>query len=235
MSPQIPLFVFVAFLIAFCFPIFMIASLVRKNAPSDQGKSLFYGVIIFYVIYLAVVAFASFQGVFSENSIPPKIVQYTTLPLLLFLVGIIFNLSWFKDTLKNTPTHELILLHRFRLIGSFFLILLSLELLPPVFALVAGLGDLITALSSWWVAKQFQKGKPSHRTLAILWNTFGFVDILATSSMAILFTKLSMETGALGVEALTVFPFCFIPAFAPATIIFLHLSIYRKLLVQKFR
>jgi hypothetical protein len=41
-----------------------------------------------------------------------------------------------------------------------------------------------------------------------------------------------MQTAAQGVEALASFPFSFIPAFAPATIIFLHLSVYRKLLVH---
>ncbi|MGL5892286.1 MAG: hypothetical protein ACRC3B_20505, partial [Bacteroidia bacterium] len=63
---------------------------------------------------------------------------------------------------------------------------------------------------------------------------FGLLDILATSTMAIVFTKLSIETGSGGVDALGKFPFCLIPAFAPPVIIFLHLSLYRKLLVKRF-
>ena len=234
MNPAIPVYVSVVFLMAFSFPLVMIAGLARKHALPTQGNRLFLSIILFYLMYLTVVAIASFQGLFDEVTLPPRIVQFTTLPLLVFLVGLIFNRRWFKELLKRIPAHDLIRLHRFRLIGSFFLILLALGLLPPVFALVAGVGDVLTALSSWWVARLVQSQATNHRTIALVWNTFGFLDILATSFMAILFTEWSMEAGTLGVEVLANFPFCFIPAFAPATILFLHFSIYRKLLVKEF-
>jgi len=51
--------------------------------------------------------------------------------------------------------------------------------------------------------------------------------------MAIIFTKISIDRGIQGVEFLAEFPFCFIPAFAPPTIIFLHLLVYRKLSSEK--
>jgi len=234
MNPQIPIYISIAFLIALCFPIYMIANLGKQYVKPQHAARVFYGVIGFYLVYLIVVGIACLQGAFSENVIPPKIIQFTTVPLLLFLLGIVFNTPFYKTLLKDTPVYEIIRLHRFRLIGSFFLILLSLGLLPPLFALVAGLGDVITALSSIWVARSIKEGKPYANKLAIAWNTFGLVDILITSASAILFTKMNIETGVLGVGVLTTFPFCYIPAFAPATIIFLHISIYRKLLDKKF-
>jgi hypothetical protein len=51
--------------------------------------------------------------------------------------------------------------------------------------------------------------------------------------MANVLTKISIDTGAMGVDTLAKFPFCFIPAFAPPTIIFLHVSIYKKLAAMK--
>lgn len=195
----------------------------------------FWVIIVFYLLYLIVVGYASIKGTFSENTLPPKIVQLTTIPLLLFYLGIVFNIKWYKMLLKSIPVEEFILLHRFRLIGSFFLVLLLLGLLPRVFALIAGLGDIITAITSIWIAKLIKEGRTKAHSWALVWNSFGFLDILITSTTAVLLTKISMETGAPGVEVLTVFPFCFIPAFAPATIIFLHITIYRKLLVEKFR
>ena len=51
--------------------------------------------------------------------------------------------------------------------------------------------------------------------------------------LEIVITKIQIETGAPGVEVLAAFPFCLIPAFAPPTIIFLHLSVYRKLVFRK--
>lgn len=235
MNPQIPAYISIAFLIAICIPVYLIARLAQKHAKPAQSGFLFYGIVVFYLVYFFAVAFACVNGFFSENTLPPKIIQLTTLPLLLFLIGFVFNTGFYKGLLKAIPVDQLILLHRFRLIGSFFIILLLLQLLPPVFALIAGIGDVITALSSFWVAKRIRAGKKHATKLAILWNSFGLLDILVTSTMAVLLTKISIDTGAMGVEVLATFPFCFIPAFAPATIIFLHMSIYRKLFVNKFR
>ena len=160
--------------------------------------------------------------------LPPKIVRFTTIPLLLFLIGYVFNTSLLKRILKNAALPSLVKLHIFRLIGSFFLILLFFEVLPKPFALIAGIGDITTAVSSIFVAKAVHQNRRYARGLTLAWNTFGLLDILITSAMAIAFTKMNMETGALGVDILGTFPFCVIPAFAPATIIFLHLCIYRK-------
>ena len=235
MNGPIPIYISSAFLIAIAFPLYMIAALARKHAKPSQESPLFFGILIFYIAYLAVVAIGSLNGAFSAITLPPKIIQLTTLPLLLLLMGLVFNLPYYKKLLTAIPANEMVLLHRFRFIGSFFIILWLFGQLPMVFALIAGLGDVITALSSTWVAKQLSSKKANAQKWAMLWNTFGLLDILVTSTTAILLTKASITTGALGVDILAVFPFCFIPAFAPATIIFLHMSIYRKLLVKKFR
>ncbi|MBV6646811.1 MAG: hypothetical protein KI790_15240 [Cyclobacteriaceae bacterium] len=235
MNPQIPTYISFAFLLAIGIPIYLIASLAQKHTPSKHPRALFYGIVGFYLVYLLAVALACVNDAFIENTLPPKIIQWTTLPLLLFLMAVVFNTGFFKRLLKEIPVDQLILLHRFRLIGSFFIILLLLKLLPSLFALIAGIGDVVTALSSFWVAKMIRNRRENGIKLAVLWNSFGLLDILLTSTMALVFTKISIETGVLGVEVLATFPFCFIPAFAPATIIFLHMSIYRKLLAKRFR
>jgi hypothetical protein len=100
--------------------------------------------------------------------------------------------------------------------------------LPLTFALIAGIGDITTATFSIWVARAVQYNKKQARIWVLVWNTFGFLDILVTAFLASYLTKLAMANGSQGVEALGQFPFCYIPAFAPPTILFLHLSIYRK-------
>lgn len=234
MNPEVPLYLSIAFLIAICFPVFMIAGWVRKYAEAALANRLFYGILTFYALYFTAVSVASYHGVFDEASLPPKIMRVTALPMLLFLMVLIFNTGFFKRLLQKTPVDQLILLHRFRLIGSFFIMLMLLDLLPTTFALIAGIGDVFTALSSIWVAKVWKAQKRSRKTIALIWNSIGLIDILLTATMATLLTKASIETGSLGVDVLASFPFCLIPAFAPPTIIFLHMSIYRKLLFKKF-
>ncbi|MGB0838963.1 MAG: hypothetical protein ACPGXL_02425 [Chitinophagales bacterium] len=226
----VPYWVSILFLMVIPIPIFLIAGLTKKGSTTlQQGKKNYFAVLLFYGLYLTYVTVACFQGLFEEVTLPPKILRFTMMPLLLFLVVVVFNLPICKNILQKLSLPDLVRIHIFRLIGSFFLILGFYKVLPSSIALIAGLGDVTTALSSIFVVKAIRAGKPYARKLTFAWNTFGFLDIVATSVTAFLLTKLSMETGAQGVDVLGVFPFCFIPAFAPATILFLHLSIYRKL------
>jgi len=206
----------------------MVAQLTQKSGVKNGFK----WVLGFYGIYLAVVAIASLNGFFDTVMLPPKIVLTTTLPLAVFLT-ILFSTKICKEANLKLRLEQLVGVHIFRLIGGFFIILWLYDLLPTVFALVAGVGDLLTAIGSIFVVSAIRNKKNYAKKLTFVWNTFGLLDILTTAVMAILFTKFSIDTGSQGVEFLAEFPFCFIPAFAPATIIFLHLLVYRKLSGKK--
>ena len=223
-SNQIPEIFSILFLLAFMFPVVMVARLA-KNGKIRNG---FWLVLGFYIPYLIIVAIASLNGFFDDVMLPPKIVLTTTLPLAIF-VTIIYNTEICKKANTILNLEDLVKIHIFRLIGSTFIILFLYDLLPQVFALFAGIGDLLTAISSIFVAKAIRNKKNYARKLTYIWNTFGLVDILVTSAMAIIFTKISIDNSIQGVEFLAEFPFCFIPAFAPPTIIFLHLLVFRKL------
>ncbi|MDT0608164.1 hypothetical protein [Croceitalea rosinachiae] len=223
-SNQVPLLFSILFLIAFAFPVVMVASLAKKG----QVKNGFWVVLGFYIPYLILVAVASHNGFFDTVMLPPKIVLTTTLPLAL-LVTVIYGTKKCKEVNAVLTLESLVKIHIFRLIGSTFIILFFYDLLPKPFALFAGIGDLLTALSSVFIVKTIQNKKSYAKKLTFVWNTFGLIDILITSAMAILFTKISIDNNVQGVEILTEFPFCFIPAFAPPTIIFLHLLVFRKL------
>ena len=227
-SEQLPTIISILFLLAFTIPVYMVSRLAKK-AQVKNGIKIVLG---FYLVYLTVVAIASLTGFYTTVMLPPKIVVTTTLPFAVFLV-FIFNTKTCKQANEVLKLEDLVGIHIFRLIGSIFLILLFHELLPPVFALLAGIGDIITALTSILVANAIKNKKTYARRLTYIWNTFGLIDILATAILAIVFTKISIDTGSLGVDILAEFPFCFVPAFAPPTIIFLHLLVYRKLSSQK--
>lgn len=223
-SNQIPVIFSILFLLAFMFPVTMVAFLAKKG----KVKNGFNLVIGFYITYLIIVAVASLYGFFDTIMLPPKIVLTTTLPLAIF-VTIIYSTAVCKKANAILKLGDLVKIHIFRLIGSTFIILFLYDLLPTVFALFAGIGDVLTALSSIFVVKAIRKNKSYAKKLTYVWNTFGLLDILITSAMAIIFTKISIDNNVQGVEFLAEFPFCFIPAFAPPTIIFLHLLVFRKL------
>jgi hypothetical protein len=223
-----PLWAVVLFIVTFLYSIFFITRPV-KQAALDAGmaplksKRIQIGIFIFYIFYLGYVSVLSLKGVFDVDSLPPRVMIWAGMPLLIILFGFIGNTGLFKTILRAIPLESLIALHIFRVLGAFFILIYGYHLLPAKFAFSAGLGDIITAILALPVARMVAKGH-SRRVIAVYaWNIFGILDIIDLLVIAVI-------TGANGnLREMTVFPFVWFPAFAPATILFLHTAVFRKL------
>lgn len=225
----IPQWMSIAFLIAIPLPFVLITLFVRREATRLQQHRAFGAVAAFFIFYLAYIAFASHKGWFDRVSFPPRVLLLTTFPYAVLLFGGLLNTKIYQNILKNAPLENLVRLHVFRVIGVFFILLAVHDALPKPFAFIAGMGDMLTAVSSVFVAKAIQQQKTYARRLTFYWNLFGTADILFTAIAANVLTKISINTGSMGVDALAMFPFCIIPAFAPPTILFLHWAIFKKI------
>jgi hypothetical protein len=229
----VPVWMSVLFLLVIPIPVLLTASLLGNSAGKHK-TAVFAGVLLFFAAYFAYVYVACMNNLFEVKSLPPQILKLTTMPLMVFLVVIVFNTPFYKSINRNASAAVLVRIHLFRLIGSFLLILSITGELPLIFGVISGAGDIITAVASIFVARMLEQKIANAKRIALIWNTFGLLDIIATSAMAFIFTKLAMDTGGNGVQALARFPFCLIPALAPPLIIFLHLTIYRKLLIKSY-
>jgi len=223
----VPNWIKIAFLIVIFIPSIMIAFLAKKGL--NNKSKILYVVLAFFGLYFSYITIACFNGLFNKVFLPPLVLLYCTFPLTLFLFTIVINLKVFKQFLESIPLESLVKIHIFRLIGIFFLLLAFHNALPKFFAIVAGLGDIITAITSIFVAKAIYQKQSYAKKLTLIWNIFGFLDIAFTAITAISLTKLSIDNGTMGVDTLATFPYCFIPAFAPPTIIFLHVVIFKKI------
>lgn len=226
---DLPQWLTLLFLIVIPIPFILIPFLAKKGAPVAAANRAFWTVLLCLAAYFAYITFASQKGLFSTVSFPPKVLLLTTFPYAAFVFGILIHLTVFKKHLANISVADLVQVHIFRLIGVFFILLALEDALPKWFAFIAGLGDMITAISSIFIANSLKKGVENARKWAFAWNIFGAIDILFTASTANVLTKISIQTGAQGVDALAQFPFCIIPAFAPPTILLLHYCIFKKL------
>ncbi len=225
----VPQWISISFLIAIPLPFILITLFVRNVAEKSTDKSVLKIVVAFFILYLAYITIACFNGWFNEVFFPPKVLLYTTFPYGFLLFVLVLKTKSFKNILENASLESLIKLHVFRVIGVFFILLAVHDALPKPFAFIAGMGDVLTAISSIFVVKAIQHKKTYARKLAYCWNAFGALDILFTAIAANVITKISINTGSMGVDTLAVFPFCIIPAFAPPTILFLHWAIFQKM------
>ena len=231
----LPTWAIVAFILLFPISIGLIVSAVKEAYGNTTGletmrtDSSWLYVIVFFIVYLVGVAIASLAGVFAVNSLPPRVVLFTTVPLLVFYLAYVSRTEFYKTILRHSSLSTLVRIHIFRLVGAFFLIAYFYNALPRAFALAGGLGDIFIALTSLWVADAIKKNKPYAKRLLVAWNVLGILDILDVLLLAVIETRYAFDTGAPGVIEFTKFPFSWIPAFAPATILFLHITIFRKL------
>ena len=137
--------------------------------------------------------------------------------------------KWFKFVFEYIKLDQLILIHLFRFVGVFFFLAYYYESIPKEFAYIGGTGDILTAILVIPVVMALRKEFSFAKQLVWVWNIIGLLDILSVLTTATILTRLAVENSDSGVQQFGTFPFSWIPAFAPATIIFLHLLIFRKL------
>ncbi|WP_442265359.1 hypothetical protein ACSIGC_13630 [Tenacibaculum sp. ZS6-P6] len=223
-------------IIFFIIPPLMIANTAKTAIKLSGGlnsKEIKKNILVFYWFFFIVVAIISLLGVFSVNTFPPRIIIITTLPLFLFYLLYVSKKKWFQIVFKHVKTEQLVFIHIFRLVGVFFFIINYYGSLPDFFAQVGGIGDILTAVLAVPVIYAIKRKLSFAKTLAWIWNIISFIDITLVISIAIYLTKIALKNNENGILELGVFPFSWIPAFAPATIIFLHILIFKKLLEKQ--
>jgi hypothetical protein len=233
-----PVWAIVLFVAGFLYSIAFIANPARQAAlnagmTAPKARNIQFGVFGFYILYLIYASLLALKGVFSVNAVPPRVFALTTIPLTFILFAIIGNTGLFKKLLRSVRLESLIALHVFRLLGVFFIILYYYRLLHPGFAFSAGMGDIITGLLALPGAKWVAEGRPWSIKAVYVWNILGALDIVTLLVIATITTIKSVSSGEIGDPEMTMFPFVWFPAFAPATILFLHTIVFRKLIQVK--
>jgi hypothetical protein len=232
---NVPAWVSISFSFVFPITIYLIAKTIKQGAlnaqiPDNQANNLFWGVLLFFALYLTYVSSLAFTGLLSVNALPPRVLIFTALPLMVFFFGFVFNKPIYWKILDGIPLQSLVRLHIFRFVGVYFLIATYYNALPAHFAILAGLGDMATAFGAIFIAKAIEENKSWSRKGTLIWNIFGFWDIVSVIISAILTTRFSIQhPESQSIVEISKFPFVWIPAFAPVVIVFLHIAIFKKL------
>jgi hypothetical protein len=179
--------------------------------PGDESRRLGWaiGSAAVLVAWLVAVMLLAANGVFRTDAPRIPIALLTTLA-----AGYLLLLSpTFRAIIGGIPQHWLISIQTFRILGGVFLVRYFQGELPGVFAIPAGVGDVLTGLLAplvayWWVA-----GKPYARSAAIAWNLFGMADLV---NAVVLGTLTGGGGGGI------VFPIVLIPVYAVPRAFLVH-------------
>jgi hypothetical protein len=119
----------------------------------------------------------------------------------------------FREIIAAIPQHWLIAIQTVRILGGVFLIRYFEGELPGLFAIPAGVGDVLTGVFAPLVAYWWFAGKPYARGAAIAWNLFGMADLVIAVTIGTL-------TGGGGGGI--VFPIVLIPIYAVPRAFLIH-------------
>jgi hypothetical protein len=149
-------------------------------------------------------------GVFRNDVLPPRIPMALIATLLL---GYLLLLSpAYRRIIAAVPQHWLIGIQVFLILGAVWLVRYFTGELPGLFALPAGIGDVMTGLLAPFVAYARYSGKPYARTAAIVWNLFGMADLVNAVVLG------GLTNGAGGI----VFPLVLIPVYGVPRSFLIH-------------
>lgn len=160
--------------------------------------------VAWFILALSAAALHVFQN--GSNRIGVGIAA--SLPLILFALWFAVSQQFRQFSLSLNPT-ILTSLQASRLIGFTFVLLEARGILPAVFALPAGYGDMAIGATAAFVA--WRLVTPRHRSSFILWQIFGILDLVLAVSLGTTAALLSPQGPT--TAAMTVLPLSLVPTF----------------------
>src|SRR5262245_4287135 len=180
--------------------------------------------------WLAVVWWLAVAGAFRPRPGLPALPIAIFLPVLIAL-PVLLRSKRIGQLLDATPPAWLVGLQVYRIFGGIFLVAWSRGAISSIFALPAGIGDVIVGVLALPAAYRLAVGAPGARRGAMAWNLLGLFDFAIAITIGILTAPgpLQLILPDRPNAVLGTFPTVMIAAFAVPSSILLHALSLRQL------
>jgi hypothetical protein len=207
--------------------------LARTDFSMNKRIAIWLAIVIPFTLWLAVVWAMAVNGAFQPI---PGVVRLPRLPIAIFapvIIGLFFVLrsKAIAAFLDATPAPWLIALQVYRIFGGIFLVNWMHGTVAGVFAMPAGIGDVLTGIMALPVALLLASGTERGRSAAMAWNIFGLLDFAVAITLGTLSSPGPFQIFGLDIPASLAgtYPTVLIPAFAVPSSILLHALSIRQL------
>ena len=205
--------------------------LARTELTAGQRRGTWATVMVPFTLWAAIAWSGAINGVFRAGASPVPL-----LPMAIFLpviVGapLLLASKRIGQVLDAMPASWLVALQAYRVLGSVFLAGALRGVLPAVFGLPAGIGDVLTGLFALPAAIAVASGTAEGRKAAILWNLFGLADFVVAITLGLITSPGRFQLifpSVVNVGA-SVYPNVLTPAFVVPMSILLHALSLRQL------
>lgn len=174
--------------------------------------------IVFWLWFGGAIAVGHYRVL---QKLPPAAVPASVIGLSGLLVLAYFRIAAVRAWVDSLDLRALVLVHVTRFVGVYFLVLYQRGELPREFAVPAGVGDIIVAMLALVVIVIPIADQLRHRAI-VMWNVFGFVDILL-----VIITAARINVATPGeLRPLTQLPLSLLPTFLVPLIVATHVILF---------
>jgi hypothetical protein len=193
--------------------------------PAESRGGIRRAVAIALTVWLLLVVSLGFAGAFvgSPGTPPLPIAIGVPAPLGLFFLLLRFSRS-FREFVLSLDLRVIAGIQAWRWAGLGFLSLYAHNVLPAVFALPAGLGDMAIGVTApWIILKLLRQPRFAASGAFIRWNILGVLDLIVAVSIGAVSAFLtSGAPGEISTAPMAILPLLLIPAFLVPLFLMLH-------------
>lgn len=202
----------------------MSTTVLPPPAHSTGFSGIRLSVISVLAIWLVLVVSLGAQGAFLGRPGAPPIGMAIgfTAPLLIFLAWLRAS-SAFRDFVLSLDLRLTTAMQAWRFAGLGFLFLYAYKVLPGLFALPAGLGDIAVGLAAPWMILGLARDPDFAASRAFVrWNWLGILDLVVALGLG---ASMAMAApGTIGTAPMATLPLLIVPVFLVPLFLMLHVA-----------
>ncbi len=193
------------------------------NVGEKRVKTIVGAVLLFWLV-LTFIFGASHAFVRNPGALPLPILGGFLVPILVFLIAF-WTMGAFRDFVMSLDLAVIAGIQAWRFAGLGFIALYAYGVLPGLFALPAGIGDMVIGVTAPLVILALKR-HPAFAAgrLFQVWNLLGILDLVDAVSLGGLSVVLGIGiSGEITSFPMTELPLVLIPAFLVPLFLILHL------------
>lgn len=224
---QVPIWMTLVIVFTYALLILLVTAGVRRALKTNEtpgARGLAWSIGLYLTGWFLLVVILGTQGFFKTG--PAARAPRIAFALIPFVLAIGWSLvsPIFRKAVGRIPQQWIIGVQANRILGALFLVSYFQGGMPGQFAIPAGVGDVLVSLAAPGVAYLFAVRHRRARSIGLLWNAFGVIDLLTAITLGVLtspgpFHRLALDAPNL---LMSVYPFVVIPAFGVPVWLLLH-------------
>lgn len=199
--------------------------------PARERRKATWSIAALLIVWFVAELVPAWLGFFQGATPRIPMIQFGMLIPPVLVAVLFWRWPLLRRVIDAIPQRWIVGVQFYRVEGLIFLVLYASGKLPGVFALPAGIGDVITGLFALTVGAAYARNPQASVGRVRAWNLFGIADLVVALTTGFLTSPSPLQMLSLDKpnELVTAFPLVMIPVYLVPIAILLHVASLKKL------